>query len=253
MTAYRLLALDMDGTLLTDDKKITEETRRWIRLAEEAGVKVIFATGRGMQTAGSFWDELGLQSPMVLLNGAEIWEGPGRLHERVYLGREDIRRLHGLAVDAGASYWGYSVESLTNNRHWNEDMFNRDWMKFGISHKDLAVIRKLREEVRSWGHLEITRSADINMEISLSGISKASGVQKVCKLLGITMDQVMAVGDHHNDLQLLLSAGLGIAMGNADEDVKLAADGVTDTNERNGVAKAIQKYLFQTDPAQFAG
>jgi hydroxymethylpyrimidine pyrophosphatase-like HAD family hydrolase len=54
-------------------------------------------------------------------------------------------------------------------------------------------------------------------------------------------------------MQLLLSAGLGIAMGNADEDVKLAADGVTDTNERNGVAKAIQKYLFQTDPAQFAG
>ncbi|MDF2719681.1 MAG: family phosphatase [Paenibacillus sp.] len=253
MKAYRLLALDMDGTLLTDNKHITEEARHWIRLAEEAGVKVIFATGRGMQTAGSYWDELGLQSPMVLLNGAEIWEGPGRLHERVYISRDDIRRLHRLAVEAGASFWGYSVESLTNGRHWNEEMFDRDWMKFGIRHDDLAVIGGLRDEVRSWGCLEITRSADINMEISPLGISKASGVRKVCNLLGITMDKVMAVGDHHNDLQLLLSAGLGIAMGNADEDVKLAADGVTDTNERNGVAKAIQQYLFQTDPAQFAG
>ena len=188
MTAYRLLALDMDGTLLTDDKQITEEARHWIRLAEEAGVKVIFATGRGMQTAGSFWDELGLQSPMVLLNGAEIWEGPGRLHERVYISRDDIRRLHRLAVEAGESFWGYSVERLTSSRRWDEEMFNRDWMKFGIRHDDLAVIGRLRDEVRSWGCLEITRSADINMEISPLGISKASGVKKVCELLGITME-----------------------------------------------------------------
>ncbi|TMV43892.1 HAD family phosphatase [Paenibacillus mesophilus] len=245
MTAYKVLALDMDGTLLTDSKQITEETRRWLQLAEEAGVTVMFATGRGMQTAGSFWEELGLNSPMVLLNGAEIWEGPGRLYERAYISRDDIRRLYGLAVEAGASFWGYSVESLTSSKHWNEDMFDRDWMKFGIRHDDLEVMRKLREEVRSWGHLEVTRSADINMEISVRGISKASGIKKVCELLGITIDQVMAVGDHHNDMEMLRSAGLGIAMGNADEEVKRAADGVTDTNERDGVAKAIQKYLLQ--------
>lgn len=249
MTAYRLLALDMDGTLLTDNKMITEEAAHWIRLAGEAGVTVMFATGRGMQTAGSFWDELGLQSPMVLLNGAEIWEGPGRLHERNFLSREDIRKLHGLATGAGASFWGYSVESLTGSKHWSDEMFSRDWMKFGMHHNDLAVIHQLREEVRSWGHLEVTRSADINMEISLRGISKASGVKKVCDLLGIAMDQVMAVGDQHNDMTLISAAGLGIAMGNADEELKRAADGVTDTNERNGVAKAIQKYIFQLDPS----
>lgn len=244
MTAYRLLALDMDGTLLTDDKRITDESRYWIRRAEEAGIKVIFATGRGIQTAGSFWEELGLQSPMVLLNGAEIWEGPGRLYERTYLAREDIRSLHALAVEAGAAYWGYSVESLTGSKHWNEEMFERDWMKFGIRHDDPAVIGDLRERVESWGRFEITRSADSNMEISVKGISKATGLEKVCRLLGITMDQVMAVGDHYNDLQMLRSAGLGVAMGNANETVKLAADGITDTNERNGVAKAIQNYLF---------
>jgi HAD superfamily hydrolase (TIGR01484 family) len=182
---------------------------------------------------------------MVLLNGAEIWEGPGRLYERAYISRDDIRRLYGLAVEAGASFWGYSVESLTSSKHWNEDMFDRDWMKFGIRHDDLEVMRKLREEVRSWGHLEVIRSADINIEIFVRGICKASGIKKVCELAGITSDQVMAVGDHHNDMEMLRSAGLGIAMGKADEEVKRAADGVTDTNERDGVAKAIQKYLLQ--------
>ncbi|MFC3773005.1 Cof-type HAD-IIB family hydrolase [Paenibacillus sp. GCM10012303] len=250
MTAYRLLALDMDGTLLTDNKTITEEAAHWIRLAGEAGVTVMLATGRGMQTAGAFWDELGLLSPMVLLNGAEIWEGPGRLHERTFLSREDIRKLHELAVVSGARYWGYSVESLTGSKHWNDEMFDRDWMKFGIHHQEIDVIEPLREEVRSWGHLEVTRSADTNMEISVRGVSKASGVKKVCGLLGITMDQVMAVGDQHNDMELIRAAGLGIAMGNADEALKRAADGVTDTNERNGVAKAIQKYIFQLDPSE---
>jgi hypothetical protein len=242
---FRLLALDMDGTLLTDDKRITPETSRWVRLAADAGVTVIFATGRGLQTAGPFWDELGLDSPMVLLNGAEIWEGPGRLHERIFIGRDDIRKLHQLATDAGAAFWGYSVESLTKSKQWNDEMFRRDWMKFGIRHNDLAVIAKLRAEVESWGGLEVTRSADLNMEISVKGVNKAAGVKKVCGLLGIAMSEVMAVGDQHNDLELLCSAGLGIAMGNADESVKRAAGGVTDTNERDGVAKAIQTYLFQ--------
>lgn len=76
---YKLIALDLDGTLLTDEKRITEETKKWLQYAEDQGVKVMFSTGRGLQTAQGFWDELGLDSPMVLLNGAEIWEGPGRL------------------------------------------------------------------------------------------------------------------------------------------------------------------------------
>jgi HAD superfamily hydrolase (TIGR01484 family) len=249
---FRLLALDMDGTLLTEDKRITPETKRWIHYAQQAGITVIFSTGRGIQTAGPFWDELELDSPMVLLNGAEIWAGPGRLHERNFISRDDIRKLHSLAVQAGAHFWGYCVESLTSSKGWTDEMFERDWMKFGIRHNDPDVADKLRNEIASWGNLEVTRSSDINMEIAVKGVSKASGVRKVCKLLGITMDQVMAVGDQHNDLELLCAAGLGIAMGNADEAVKKAADGVTDTNERDGVAKAIQKYLFDLDPIETA-
>ncbi|MEY9095872.1 Cof-type HAD-IIB family hydrolase [Paenibacillus sp. RC84] len=247
MSAYKLVALDLDGTTLTDDKRISEVNRIWIRRATEAGVTVIFSTGRGIQTAKSYWDELRLDVPMVLLNGAEIWKGPGRLWERHYLSRQQIRELHKLAVGAGAWYWGYSVESLTNREEWTEEMFDRDWMKFGMGHHDLPTIVGLREQVRQMGMLEVTRSADTNMEISALGVTKESGVRKVCGLLGIGMHEVMAIGDHHNDRMLIQAAGLGIAMGNAEAELKEAADAVTGTNSEDGVAQAIQQYIFGLD------
>ncbi len=244
MANYRLLALDLDGTTLTEDKQITQNTRTWIRRAVEAGVTVIFSTGRGMQTAGQFWDDLRLEAPMVMLNGAEIWKGPGQLWERHFLKRDEVRRLHSIAVDADAGFWGYSVESLTGRNEWTIDMFERNWMKFGIHHDDLNVIAALREKVSAFGTLEVTRSAPINMEISNVGITKEAGVTRVCEILDIGMDQVMAIGDSHNDLHLIRAAGLGVAMGNAERELKLAADAVTDTNEQDGVAVAIQRFLF---------
>lgn len=245
MPQYRLLALDLDGTTLTEDKVITEDTRIWIQRAVQEGVKVIFATGRGTQTTKSFWEELKLQSPMVLVNGAEVWENPEVLSKRVYIDREHVRQLHQLAVEWEAHYWGYSVESLTSKRSWTEQMFDRDWMKFGIRHDDLDTIQQLRQIIEGWGTLEITRSAAVNIEISPKGISKESGVRIVCDQLGIGMDQVMAIGDNMNDLRLIKAAGLGVAMGNADEELKSAANAITDTNEQDGVAKAIQRHIFQ--------
>lgn len=244
MPNYKLLALDLDGTVLTDDKKITQETRKWIRKAVDEGVTVIFSTGRGIQTTEAIWDDLALDAPMVLVNGAEIWKGPGQLWERHFIKRDDIRWLHEQAMRAGAKFWGYSVESLTHKKDWTEEMFERDWLKFGMHHPDLEEIERLRELLKTRESIEITRSAPINIEISLKGISKETGVRRVCELLGITMDQVMAVGDNLNDQRLIRAAGLGVAMGNGDDELKQIADVVTETNEEDGVAKAIERYLL---------
>ncbi|MDQ0897785.1 MULTISPECIES: Cof-type HAD-IIB family hydrolase [unclassified Paenibacillus] len=251
MSEYKLLALDMDGTLLTDDKQVTEETKKWIWKAVDHGVTVMFATGRGMQTVSSFWQELELDSPMVLLNGAEIWEGPNQLMARTHLPRETVRRLHELALREDAHYWGYSVESLSGQGNWSEELFEMDWMKFGMKHDDLGVVARIREELLSWGELEITSSAPVNVEISVKGITKESGVREVCRLLGIEMAQVLAVGDSENDISMLRSAGLGVAMGNAEEQVKAIADAVTMSNNEDGVAKAVQKFIFGLDIAEF--
>lgn len=250
MSEYKLLALDMDGTLLTDDKQVTEETKKWLRKAVDRGVTVMFSTGRGMQTASSFWEELELDSPMVLLNGAEIWEGPNRLMARTHLPRETVRRLHELAVREEAHFWGYSVECLSDQGNWSEDLFETDWMKFGIKHDDLGVVARIREELLGWGELEITASAPVNVEISVKGITKESGVREVCRLLGIEMAQVLAVGDSENDISMLRAAGLGVAMGNAEDQVKAIADSVTASNNEDGVAKVVQKYIFGLDIAK---
>ncbi|WP_214627781.1 Cof-type HAD-IIB family hydrolase [Paenibacillus agaridevorans] len=244
---YKLIALDLDGTLLTDREQITDETKKWIQYAVDNGVKVIFSTGRGLQTAKGIWDELGLDSPMVLLNGAEIWEGPGRLYKRFFIPRETIRRIHAIAAERGDWYWGYSVESLTGAKDWTPEMFERDWMKFGIGCQDQKKLAGLKEELLSFGSLEITHSAPVNMEISVQGITKESGVRQVCQMLGLSMSDVIAMGDSHNDAKLLKAAGLGVAMANGEEHIKSIADVITATNNEDGVAQAIRKHLFQIE------
>ena len=251
MSDYRMLALDLDGTLLTEDKTITANTKYWIRQTVEAGVAVIFATGRGFQTASPYWEELGLSFPMVFANGAEIWKGPGRLWKRHFIPAEEIRKLHALAVAHDAWFWGYSTEGLTGLREWSNESFRLDWLKFGIRHDAPDVLQKMREIAAGWGTVEITRSAPNNLEFSAKGITKESGVREVCGLLGIGMDEVIAVGDSMNDVRLLAAAGLGVAMGNADDTVKSFADVVTDSNENEGVANVIRRYLLT--PARRAG
>ncbi|MGG4093571.1 Cof-type HAD-IIB family hydrolase [Paenibacillus lautus] len=244
---YKLIALDLDGTLLTDEKQITEETKKWLQYAVDHGVKVIFSTGRGLQTTKGFLNELGLDSPMVLLNGAEVWEGPDRLKKRVFLPRDTVRDMHAIAAERGEWYWGYSVESLTGDKDWTSEMFERDWMKFGIGSNDQQKLAEIKEELLSWGTLEVTRSALSNMEISVKGITKESGVREVCQMLGFSMSDVIAMGDSDNDAKLLKAAGLGVAMANGEDYIKSIADVITATNNEDGVVQAIRKYVFQME------
>lgn len=244
MSKYRLLALDLDGTLLNNEKKITETTKKWLERTEELGIKIVFATGRGFQRVEHLLVELNLEIPMVLLNGAEIWEQPNQLLERHFIRRQDIINLHSLAIKEKANYWGYDVNNHVRWHEWNEDMFNKDWMKFGISHPDLNVIKKLKQRLKKEEHLEITSSAANNIECSRIGLSKEYGIKKICDNLNIDIKEVMAIGDNMNDYRLIKTAGLGIAMGNSAEELKVVADDITASNEKNGVAKALEKHLF---------
>lgn len=245
MSKIQLLALDLDGTTLTDDKRITENTKNWIQKAVKSGVTVIFATGRGYPTAIDYWKDLKLTGPMVFTNGAEVWAGPEKILERHFIRKEDIEWIYEIANDAGAHFWGYSEDRLVHKKDWTDECFNEQWLKFGISHKDIRIIENLRDILRKRKTITITNSMPNNIEVSYTGISKKTGVETVCQLLGISLDQVMAIGDGQNDKALIEAAGLGVAMENADEDLKKVADVITDTNEADGVAKAIEKYIFR--------
>lgn len=246
MVNYRLLALDLDGTVLTKDGQITAETKLAISRAVTAGVVVILATGRGLhQEIEVFREALGIDTPMVLANGGEIWARTGHILERHYINKEDIRMLHGMSIEAKADFGGYSVEKATEEMNvWTDEMFDFDWMTFSIRHDDSQAFNQLREQLEHSTTLEVIHSTPTSIDFSLKGVSKESGVKRLCEHLSIDMASVMAIGDNLNDFNLIQSVGLGIAMGNADDKLKQVADRVTASNEENGVAKAINSYLF---------
>lgn len=243
---YRLLALDLDGTLLNDQSEISKTNVTWVKHAIAAGVTVCVSTGRGFVGAVPFADQLGLvHNPMITVNGGEIWSKPHSLYRRTLLEPEKIMKLHALAEQYNVWFWAYTPEEVYNKDRWAGDTYARNWLKFGYFSKDTEMLGEILKEIRTWDGLEITNSSPFNIEINPLGVSKASALEEVCRLLGYEMSEVVSVGDSMNDVAAIRASGLGVAMGNAQDEVKAAADAVTGTNQDNGVAQVIQNYVLR--------
>lgn len=241
---YKLLALDMDGTLLNDDHQVSEETTKWIRRAIKEGFHVCLSTGRAAMHALPYAVELGLETPMVTVNGSEVWKAPHQLHYRALMDVESIRQMHALAEEYGVWFWAYTTERLYNRDQWTDKLEDKEWLKFGYNTTDREVLSSILMRLQDMGGLQITNSSLENLEINPEGISKASGVAQVCELLDITMEQVIAVGDSLNDIAAIEAVGLGVAMGNAQEAVKEAADLVVASNNEDGIVQVIREYML---------
>lgn len=243
---YRLLALDLDGTTLNDRSEISDTTAEWIGKAAEAGVTVCVSTGRGKQGAMPYVEQLGLTSPMIFVNGGEIWRSPDELHRRIALDAEIVARLHRLAAGyPDVWFWAYSTEGIYNKEKWLDDCAALEWLKFGYYTEDAKQLAEILSEIRTWDGLELSNSSPFNIEINPQGVSKATAIAEVCRMLGYSMSEAVAVGDSLNDLEAIKAVGLGVAMGNAQEEVKAAADAVTGTNLEDGVAQVIQNYVLK--------
>lgn len=235
----------MDGTLLTDDHRISKKTGEAIRDAREAGITVILSTGRAFENAVPYAEELGLDSPMVTVNGSEVWKKPHQIYIRHLLDREAVKRLVDLSESHDTWFWAYSTKRQYNRENWNADIDSEDWLKFGYFNEDKDVLGSLWKELRVLGGLELSNSSPDNIEINPFGIHKASGLRTVCDLIGCTMSQTVSIGDSLNDLAAIQASGLGIAMGNAQGDVKRAADAVVRSNNEDGIAQAIWEYVLK--------
>lgn len=245
---YKLLALDMDGTLLNDKQEVTPMTAEWIRKAIDAGVHVCLSTGRSFYEAISYGEQLGLSTPMITVNGSEVWKKPYELHHREMMDKELVRLMVKLGKETGTWFWAYSVEGNYNQRNWDDSLIDtQQWMKFGYNTEDQEVRHQLITTLQDTNGLEITNSSPWNLEINPKGINKATAIERVCKeLLGIEMSEVVAVGDSLNDLAAIKAAGLGVAMGNAQETVKEEADVVTASNNEDGIALIIRDYILKS-------
>ncbi|MDF2653493.1 MAG: hypothetical protein K0Q73_9298, partial [Paenibacillus sp.] len=191
MGPYKLLALDMDGTLLNEEALISEDNQQWIQKALDAGVTVILSTGRGVQKVYPYTDLIGLKTPIVSVNGSEVWKEPRVLLKRHLMKVEWIRRLHEMAVEYEDTwFWAYSVNGVHNKENWVQaDLETTDWLKFGYFTENDEHRIQLLDKLVDWGEFELTNSHPHNIEINPKGISKASGIEEVCKLFGYSMSE----------------------------------------------------------------
>ncbi|MEV6395349.1 Cof-type HAD-IIB family hydrolase [Streptomyces sp. NPDC051907] len=265
----RLIATDLDGTLLRDDKSVSDRTIAALAAAEDAGIEVFFVTGRPPSWMGIVRDHVHGHGLAICANGAAVVDlhAGGKLLEVHPLDREKALAVVRAVRDAapGASFaveltTGISYEPAyppfrfdpvaavapaEKLLHEEEPGQGPPVIKLLAFHPELAPDGFLTLARTSAGHLaSITRSSPTALlEISGLGVSKASTLALCCAERGISSDEVVAFGDMPNDVEMLTWAGTSFAMGNAHPDVIAAASGRTVANNEDGVAVVIEQIL----------
>lgn len=264
---YRLLALDLDGTIVDGSLQISPRVRRALRAAMDSGVHVTLASGRPFDGTRLFADELGIREPLICHQGALVRDaGSGEVYLRRALARHlghefvDIVRQHGWDLVVTLDDEQY-VERLTPALRVLLDLsptpskaqlvadlkaLPQDPLRLLIvvdAAEAGAVANLLRE--RFAGRLLIVRSFAQFVEATDLAASKGQALAFLAQKLGVSQAQTVAIGDHDNDADMVAWAGLGIAMGNASAAVKAAANHVTATIAEDGAALAIEQFILE--------
>jgi HAD superfamily hydrolase (TIGR01484 family) len=224
---YQLIALDMDGTLIGRKGEISVGNREAIRAAVDKGKIVVLATGRPIRNALPYAEQLGLTSPLIINNGSEVWQNGATLHHRHILPVDHVERIFAaIAPYLGErlDFWAHTVEGKIDPTNIPEDKAKFKWLQFAVKSLDPDLLGSLRETFESWGIFDVSNSSPVNVECNPRGVNKGSGLQEVCRLMSVPIEEAIAAGDSLNDISMIRAAGLGVAMGNAQEEVKQAAN-----------------------------
>ena len=274
----RMIALDLDGTLLTSDKVLTDRTKDVLRRAIEQGIVVLPATGRPLSGIPKEVMEFPGVRYAVTANGARIVDSlEGRILYEDQVSYENGKKVleicgkYDALLEVYYNGVGYTEESalnrlgdfvprvpmaayILNTRQPVEnvtELFNRKKLP---TDKVQAIFSSEEDCKKAWKEvedhildIEITGALCNNIEVNAKGVNKGKGILMLGKILGIEREEIMAFGDGRNDTAMLQEAGLGIAMSNAVEEAKAAADEVTLSNDEEGVAAAIEKYVLDGD------
>lgn len=243
MDSIKLVALDMDGTLLNSDHEVSNYTQEVIAKALTEDVHVVLSTGRWFDSCFPYAELLRLPSYLITTNGGEIWTINKELVRQHLLDAKLVKMMWELGEQVGVNNWMVATDGVWRGEG-PDDFFAHKWLKYGCDSLDKPKLDKIVEELSHYEELELTNSLPTNVEVNPTGVNKASALRKVCEELGITMNNVMAVGDSLNDIKMIQQAGIGVAMGNAQDAIKQVADYVTETNDHDGVAKVIRKFVL---------
>lgn len=267
--AYEMIVLDLDGTLTNKDKIITARTKDVLMKAQEQGKKVVLASGRPTYGVMPLAEELDLASYggyILSFNGGIIINC--KTCEVVFsrqLPVESNERIVDLAVDQGVNiltYEGDNIitmdgscpyvekEAFINKLDVKEIADFREYVKFPVpkflmlDDGDFLAMVEPRVKAALGKNFSVYRSEPYFLEILPKGIDKAQSLERLLERVGLTREQMICCGDGYNDLSMIKYAGLGVAMANAVLPVRNAADYVTLSNNEDGVACVVEKFML---------
>lgn len=276
--AFRLVATDLDGTLLRPDGRVSARTRRVLRRVRAAGIAVVLVTARSPATLRLLAREAGVSGLAICANGALVYDLDGDEVVRHYpLAAASARHLVLALREAapGVSFAfvrgaGFACEPAYHDTARVVDhgeallaaallddalvLCAEPATKLIARHPELDP-DALLARVRALGldGFEATHSGAPFVEIAAAGVTKAAALEALCAELGLARDEVVAFGDAPNDLPLLRWAGRGVAVANAHPSVLAAVDEVTDSNAVDGVARALERLLRGSPAAPKGG
>lgn len=270
---YQAVAFDMDGTLLTQDKLILAETEAAIRQILAKGIKVVLVTGRHHSVVYPYYYQLNLRDPVVCCNGTYLYDfNHSRALNAHPMPKESALQLLALVQKFGVHTLIYTSEQMTyevEDTHltsllaWINSLpphiqpklqkvedFKQTILtasriyKFATSCKDVPTLQRFSQEVLSLAQFECEWSWVNRADVALKGNSKGNGLAAWAEQQNIALENIVAFGDSYNDLSMLRRVGLGIAMGNGEDEVKQYADRIIGSHNDASIAGCLTELFL---------
>jgi Cof subfamily protein (haloacid dehalogenase superfamily) len=271
MTVYQLIALDMDGTLLDSHKKILASSVEAIKKAHEAHKNVCLSTGRGFAELSDYKETFPYLSCAIMISGGLVmnlvtneviykkaFTKEQMLKIREVANREDIM-VHILTAQESITAKSQEAHMERYLMSIYQGMFDRvctfmedpilkvserdDICKINLYHETPEARQETYNLLKD-GPFAFAFAEETSLEITPLNVTKGSGLKALCKHIGLDLSETIAVGDAPNDENVLKTAGLSVAMGNASDEIKAICDVVVKDNDSGGIAEAIEKYLL---------
>lgn len=262
----KMVATDIDGTILPYHSDFSKEVMECIQKLEQQGVKVVLVTGRMHSSAVPLSDKLGLKNPIISYQGGLIKDYEGKTLYQVNLDNTITKEIIAWARENNVHLNLYLDDKLyveNDNdviKYYIQGKFvdykvcSFDDLEIQNVNKVLAIDINNPDTVTSWvdilrkkyPDLYIVKSTPYFCEIGASGAKKSLGVEFLANLWGLKKSEILTIGDQNNDIDLIQSGGIGVAMGNATEELKSCAQYITETVENNGFVSAMEKFVFSS-------
>lgn len=266
----KLIVVDLDGTLLNSHHQMSERNEKILRAALDQGIQVMLATGKTYYSARHIIDKLNLTTPGVYVQGLVVHNADGSIRYQQTLDPNLARRVITFAEDRGFTVLIYSGTHLfmraktalyEHIQRYDEPTPTivgplqnildttpvHKLLLYGDDKRVTALRWQLSMQLNGQATLVYAQIPGM-MEVLPYGASKGRAVKSLIRELGFHANQTLAIGDGENDIEMIQVAGIGVAMGNADERLKKVAEHIVADNDHDGVAEAIEKFIPSLKP-----